>query len=78
MDDVEVVAAEVGASDDATRDELRTGLDRVTSLQDPDDPSISYEALSIQYLAGDGEAVTDACYLDPGDRDLEDLGGSPG
>lgn len=78
VDDVEVVAAEVGASDDATRDELRTGLDRVTSLQDPDDPSISYEALSIQYLAGDGEAVTDACYLDPGDRDLEDLGGSPG
>lgn len=73
-DDVEVVAGEIGASDDATRDELRTALDRVTSLQDPDDPSVRYEALSIQYLAGDGEAVTDACYLDPGERELDDLG----
>ena len=73
-DDVEVVAGEIGASDDATRDDLRTALDRVTSLQDPDDPSVRYAALSIQYLAGDGEAVTDACYLDPGERELDDLG----
>ena len=72
--DVEVVAGDVGASDDATKDALREALDRVTSLQDPDDPSVRYEALSIQYLAGDGEAVTDACYLDPGGRDLDDLG----
>jgi hypothetical protein len=72
--DVEVAAGEIGASDEATRDELRAALDSVTSLQDPDDPSVRHEALSIQYLAGDGEAVTDACYLDPGDRDLDDLG----
>jgi len=72
--DVEVAAGEIGASDEATRDELRTALDRVISLQDPDDPSVRHEALSIQYLAGDGEAVTDACYLDPGGRDLDDLG----
>ena len=72
--DVEVAAGEIGASDESTRDDLRTALDRVISLQDPDDPSVHYEALSIQYLAGDGEAVTDACYLDPGDRDLDDLG----
>ena len=72
--DVEVVAGDIGASDDATKGALREALDRVTSLQDPDDPSVRYEALSIQYLAGDGEAVTDACYLDPGGRDLDDLG----
>ncbi len=72
--DVEVVAGDVGASDDATKDDLSEALDRVTSLRDPDDPSVSYEAMSIQYLAGDGEAVTDACYLEPGGRDLDDLG----
>jgi hypothetical protein len=75
--EVEVVAGAIGASDDATRDELRSALDRVTSLQDPDDPSVRHEALSIQYLAGEGEAVTDACYLDPGGRDLDDLGDPP-
>ena len=72
--DVEVTAGEIGRSDETTREDLRTALDRVVSLQDPEDPSVHYEALSIQYLAGDGEAVTDACYLDPGERDLDDLG----
>jgi hypothetical protein len=72
-DDVVVVAGRPGRSDDATKDDLRTRLDSFTSVRDPDDPSATYEALSIQYLAGDGEAVTDACYLDPGARDLDDL-----
>jgi hypothetical protein len=72
-DDVVVVAGSPGRSDEATRDDLRARLESFTSVQDPDDPSATYEALSIQYLAGDGEAVTDACYLDPGSRELDDL-----
>jgi hypothetical protein len=76
-DDVDVTVGEVGASDDETRDALQSALDRVTSMQDPDDPDVHYEALSIQYLAGDGEAVTDSCYVDAGARDLDSLGTPP-
>jgi hypothetical protein len=72
-DDVVVVAGRPGRSDEATKDDLRDRLESFTSVEDPDDPSATYEALSIQYLAGDGEAVTDACYLDPGSRELDDL-----
>ena len=36
--------------------------------------SKTYDALTIQYLIGDGEAVTDSCYQDAGDRALDDLG----
>jgi hypothetical protein len=71
--DVEVTVGDIGRSDDETRGRLQEALDRVTSLQDPDDPDVRYEALSVQYLAGDGEAVEDACYLDPGSRDLDSL-----
>jgi hypothetical protein len=76
-DDVEVVAGRPGRSDEETRDELRARLDSFTSVSDPDDPSARYEALSFQYLAGDGEAVADACYRDPGGRDLDDLATVP-
>jgi hypothetical protein len=72
-DDVVVVAGRPGRSDEATRADLRARLESFTSVQDPDDPSATYEALSIQYLSGDGEAVTDACYVDPGSRELDDL-----
>lgn len=72
-DDVQVTVGDIGASPDETQDELQAALDSVTSLQDPDDPDVRYEALSIQYLAGDGEAVTDSCYLDPGARELDSL-----
>ena len=44
----------------------------------PTTPTSAYEALSVQYLAGDGEAVVDSCYLGPGDRDLDDLGVAAG
>jgi hypothetical protein len=76
-DDVEVELARPGRSDEETRDELRERLDSFTSVRDPDDPEARYEALSFQYLAGDGEAVADACYLDPGSRDLDDLASVP-
>ena len=72
-EDVEVSAGRVGESDEDTRAELETALGRVTERRDPDDPDITYEALSIQYLAGDGEAVVDSCYLDPGARDLDEI-----
>lgn len=77
-DDVEVTVGRVGSSDEATRSELDEALGRVTERRDPEDPDVSYEALSIQYLAGDGEAVVDSCYLDPGARDLDDLGDPAG
>jgi len=76
-EDVEVRVGRVGSSDEETRGHLEEALGRVTERRDPDDPDVSYEALSIQYLAGDGEAVADACYLDPGARDLDDLGVPP-
>ena len=76
-DDVTVTVGRVGASDDETRRTLDAALGRVTERRDPDDPDVSYEALSIQYLAGDGEAVADACYLDAGGRDLDELDTPP-
>lgn len=76
-EDVEVVAGRPGRSDEDTRADLRARLESFTSVQDPDDASATYEALSIQYLAGDGEAVTEACYLDPGGRQLDDLDSVP-
>jgi hypothetical protein len=71
---VQVVAARIGASDGETQRELRAALESFANKQDPDDPSKTYEALTIQYLSGEGEAVTDSCYRDPGGRALDDLG----
>jgi hypothetical protein len=72
--DVEVEAGTVGASDDETRAALQERLDSFTGLRHPDEPDVTYEALSIQYLSGDGTAVEDACYRDPGGTDLDELG----
>jgi hypothetical protein len=72
--DVAVVAARVGGSDDATQRRLRAALESFANRRDPDDPSKTYEALTIQYLSGDGEAVTDSCFKDAGARELDDLG----
>jgi hypothetical protein len=76
-DDVEVTVGRVGESDEDTRAALESALGRVTERRDPDDPDVTYEALSIQYLAGDGEAVADSCYLDPGARDLDEIAAGP-
>lgn len=70
---VEVVAGTPGETDETTKDELRDQLESYANLQDPDDPDQVFEALSIQYLSGDGEAVEDSCYRDPGDQDLDTL-----
>lgn len=78
VDDVEVAAGSIGMSDESMRRELQEGIDRVVSLRDPDDPDVVYEGLSIQYLAGDGEAVADSCYVDAGGRDLDELGEQAG
>jgi hypothetical protein len=72
--DVEVVAGTVGSSDDDTKAALAERLDSFTALRHPDDPDATYEALSIQYLSGDGTAVEDACYRDPGATDLDEIG----
>jgi hypothetical protein len=70
---VQVVAGRIGASDSETQRELRAALESFANKRDPDDPSKIYEALTIQYLSGEGEAVTDSCYRDPGGRALDDL-----
>jgi hypothetical protein len=70
---VDVVAGRIGHSDDGTQRELRAALESFANRKDPDDPSKTYEALTIQYLSGDGEAVTDSCYRDPGGRKLDEL-----
>jgi hypothetical protein len=71
--DVEVTPGTVGSSDRETRDELREALESYANLEDPDDPDVEYEALSISYLSADGSAVEDSCYRSPGGRDLDDL-----
>jgi hypothetical protein len=71
---VDVVAGRIGGSGDATQRELRAALESFANMRDPDDPSKTYEALTIQYLSGDGEAVTESCYRDAGGRQLDDLG----
>jgi len=64
--DVDVVAGRVARSDDATQRKLGAALGSFANKRDPDDPSKTYEALTIQYLSEDGEAVTDSCYKDAG------------
>lgn len=71
--DVEVVPGTVGRSDRETRAELRDALQSYANLQDPENPDVEYEALSISYLSADGAAVEDSCYRSPGGRDLDDL-----
>lgn len=71
---VEVVAGQPGQSDTATQRELRDQLESYANRQDPEDPSQTYEALTIEYLSSsEGDAVEDSCYRDPGERDLETL-----
>jgi hypothetical protein len=71
---VDVVAGRIGGSDAATQRDLRAELESFANKRDPHDPSKTYEALTIQYLSGNGEAVTDSCYQDAGGRELDDLG----
>jgi hypothetical protein len=66
--------AGIGGSDGETQRDLRAALESFANKRDPDDPSKTYEALTIQYLSGEGKAVTDACYRDAGGRALDDLG----
>ena len=71
--DVEVVAGKPGTTSDRMQDRLRERLESYANAEDPDDPSQTYEALDIQYLSADGEAVADSCYREPGGKALSDL-----
>ena len=70
---VEVTAGEIGTTSSATQRELRDRLESYANKQDPDDPDRTFEALSINYLSGEGEAVADSCYKDPGGTELTNL-----
>jgi hypothetical protein len=70
---VEVVPGTPGETSESQQEELREQLESFANLQDPDDPDREFEALSIQYLSTDAEAVVDSCYRDPGETDLETL-----
>lgn len=70
---VEVVPGTPGRSDEATRQDLRERLESYASRRDPDHPSRTFEALSIEYLSSDAEAVEDSCYRDPGATELDTL-----
>jgi hypothetical protein len=72
-ENVEVVPGEIGTTSTATKRELTERLESYANRRDPDDPDRTYEALSINYLSGDGEAVADSCYKDPGGTDLSNL-----
>ena len=47
--------------------------DQLPGATGPREPGPTYEALSIQYLSGDGTAVEDSCYRDPGATELDDI-----
>jgi hypothetical protein len=70
---VEVIPGAAGTTAATTQRELRDRLESYANKQDPDDPDRTYEALTINYLSGDGEAVADSCYKDPGGTDLTTL-----
>ena len=71
-DDVVVVAGRPGRSDDATKDDLRAAGELHQRVRPGRSVGHLRGALD-PVPGGDGEAVTDACYLDPGARDLDDL-----
>lgn len=71
---VEVVAGEIGSTDDEAKAELSDQLDSYANKRDPDHPDRTYEALDIQYLGTDGGAVEDSCWRTPGGKDLDNLG----
>ena len=73
VSNVEVVPGEIGTTSAATKRELTDRLESYANKQDPDDPDRTFEALSINYLSGSGEAVADSCYKDPGSTDLSNL-----
>jgi hypothetical protein len=70
---VEVVEGTPGKSNRETQRSLRRRLEGYANAEDPDHPSKTYDALDIQFLSTDEEAVKDSCYRDPGRRQLEDL-----
>jgi hypothetical protein len=72
-ENVEVVPGTVGQSDNATKKRLTDQLENYANKKDPHHPNRTYEALSIQYLAGDGKAVDNSCYKAPGATDLSTL-----
>jgi hypothetical protein len=71
--DIDVVAPTLGTSDEDTRTALDERLTSFLERRDPENPDRTYEALSIQYLSGDGTAVEDSCYRDPGATELDDI-----
>jgi hypothetical protein len=71
--DIDVVAPTLGTSDEDTRAALDERLTSFLERRDPENPDRTYEALSIQYLSGDGTAVEDSCYRDPGATELDDI-----
>ena len=70
---VEVVRGNAGQTERATQRRLRDRLEGFANAEDPDNPSKTYEALDIQYLDTNSEAVAESCYRDPGRRSLDDL-----
>lgn len=70
---VEVVPGRPGESDRETRRELRDRLESYANRRDPDHPRRRFEALTIEYLSTEAEAVADSCYRDPGETELDTL-----
>lgn len=70
---VEVIPGDPGQTSEEQQDELREQLESYANLQDPEDPDREFEALDIQYLQTDAEAVEDSCWKDPGEADLDTL-----
>jgi hypothetical protein len=71
--EVEVVVGQPGTTEEETQAELRERLESYANAEDPDDSGTTYEALDIQYLDPNAEAVADSCWKEPGARSFEDI-----
>jgi len=72
-ENVEVVPGEIGTTSSTTKRELTDRLESYANKQDPDNPDRTFEALTINFLSGEGDAVQDSCYKDPGGTELSNL-----
>ena len=63
----------IGTSDDQTKRLLQQDLDSYANYEDPDDPSEILQDFDFQYLSGGGKPVSDSCYNNIDQIDLEEL-----
>jgi len=67
---VKVNLGKIGKTSPETQELLRVELNDFANKKDPYNPDKTYEALDIEYLNGNKQAITDSCYKNAGGLDL--------